>query len=338
VDFALSDEQQLLVDTARQLLERECPPRLLRAHIEDRQVHDSLWTHLRGFAELGRGDCTDLCLFVEELGFVAAPGPFVASAGLFAGLLEALDADSALRDAVAAGEVTGTIAVAGRAGVWSPNDDFVKTFIVDGDLVDHLAVVHALDDDLVVTLLPNPGARDLVEIETLDHSRRMFQWDTSDEIGAAIPCTRAAWQAFADRATTIAAADTVGTARRLFTMALQYAKEREQFDRPIGSFQAIQHKLADMALLIERATAAVHYAAMTVDAADRDRGRAAHVARAAAGAAARRCLNDGIQIHGGIGYTWEHDLHLFLRRATASESFIGPTSWHHDRLAELLFA
>ena len=103
----------------------------------------------------------------------------------------------------------------------------------------------------------------------------------------------------------------VGTARRIFDMALAYAKEREQFDVPIGSFQAIQHKLADMSLALERATAAVHYAAMTVDADDPDRAKACHVAKAAAGEAARRILKDGIQIHGGIGYTWEHDLHLY---------------------------
>ena len=115
----------------------------------------------------------------------------------------------------------------------------------------------------------------------------------------------------------------VGTARRIFDMALAYAKERKQFDVPIGSFQAIQHKLADMSLALERATAAVHYAAMTIDGDDPERGRACHVAKAAAGEAARRILKDGIQIHGGIGYTWEHDLHLYLRRATADEYLLG---------------
>ena len=108
----------------------------------------------------------------------------------------------------------------------------------------------------------------------------------------------------------------VGTARRLFDMALAYAKERVQFDVPIGSFQAIQHKLADV--LARRSSgrrSAVYYAAMAIDADDPDRHRAVHVAKAAAGAAATRAAKDGIQIHGGIGYTWEHDLHLFIRRA-----------------------
>ena len=105
---------------------------------------------------------------------------------------------------------------------------------------------------------------------------------------------------------------------------------------PIGSFQAIQHKLADMSLDVERAWSAVYYAAMTVDAGDPDRHRAVHVAKAAAGEAAKRAAKDGIQIHGGIGYTWEHDLHLFMRRAFATEALLGTTGWHHDRLADLL--
>ena len=118
----------------------------------------------------------------------------------------------------------------------------------------------------------------------------------------------------------------VGTARRIFDMALAYAKERKQFDRPIGSFQAIQHKLADMSLALERATAAVQYAAMTIDAADADRTH--RVPRRPRPPPARRpagSSKDGIQIHGGIGYTWEHDLHLYLRRATADEYLLGTT-------------
>lgn len=339
MDFTLTAEQQLLVDTARQLVAVECPPTLVRAHIDDRRAYEPLWQHLRAFAELGRGDCTDLCLFITELGAVAAPGPFFASAGLFAGLLEAIDADSSLRDAVAAGEVTGTVAVADRAGIWLPNADTEKWYIADADLVHHIAVVDATADDAaVVTLLPNPGPGALVAVDDIDASRRWFRWDTTDELGAAIPCPPDAWSRFADRAHTVFAAELVGTARRLFDMTLEYAKVRVQFDRPIGAFQAIQHKLAEMSLVLERATAAVQYAAMTVDADHPDRNRAGHVAKAAAGSAARRCLRDGIQIHGGIGYTWEHDLHLFLRRATASQYQLGPTAWHHERLADLLFA
>ena len=130
----------------------------------------------------------------------------------------------------------------------------------------------------------------------------------------------------------------VGTARRLFDMTLAYAKERVQFDVPIGSFQAIQHKLADMSLASSGRPRAVYYAAMAIDADDADRDTAPCTwPRPRPARRPRRCAKDGIQIHGGIGYTWEHDLHLFIRRATASEYLLGPTAWHHDRLADLLF-
>ena len=141
-----------------------------------------------------------------------------------------------------------------------------------------------------------------------------------------------------DRVYACAAAELVGTARRLFDMALQYSKQREQFGKVIGSFQAIQHKLAEMSLLIERSAAAVQYSAMTVDANALDRGRACHSAKAAANEAAQRTLRDAMQIHGGVGYTWEHDLHLYLRRATMGTTQYGSTSWHLDRIADLLFA
>jgi alkylation response protein AidB-like acyl-CoA dehydrogenase len=129
----------------------------------------------------------------------------------------------------------------------------------------------------------------------------------------------------------------MGTVRTLLEMTVSYARERVQFDRPIGSFQAVQHKLADVALDRERAEAAVFYAAMCVDAGDADATRAAHVAKAAAGTAARRAAKDAVQIHGGIGFTWEHDLHLFIRRAYTSEFLFGSSQWHHDRLGEMLF-
>jgi alkylation response protein AidB-like acyl-CoA dehydrogenase len=140
-----------------------------------------------------------------------------------------------------------------------------------------------------------------------------------------------------ERATVALAAEMVGTARRLFDMTLAYAKERIQFDVPIGSFQAIQHKLADTSLAVERATAAVQYASMSLDADDGERHRAVHVAKAAAGSAVTRAAKDGHQVFGGIGYTWEHDLHLFTRHAFGSEHWMGTIDWHHDRLAELLF-
>jgi alkylation response protein AidB-like acyl-CoA dehydrogenase len=328
VDFALSPDQELLRDTARQLLQRECPTSLLRAHIEDPAAADPLWEHLRDFAALGDGPLTDLCVFLEETGYVAAPGPFFPTVALFTPFLAAAGHD--LLAPALAGEITGSVAVAGADGVWVANDDRVKTFVPEADRVDWVAVVST---GPTVALVQSPQT---VPVATVDFSRRFFEVDTGSGAGPAQSIDPEAFESVLERATIALAAEMVGTARRLFDMALAYAKERVQFDVPIGSFQAIQHKLADMALDLERATSAVAYAAMAVDAKDADRHRAAHVAKAAAGAAATRAAKDGIQIHGGIGYTWEHDLHLFIRHAYGSEAWMGTSAWHHDRLADLL--
>ncbi len=327
MDFALTDDQVLLRDTARGLLGRECPTSLVRAHIDDPAVAEPLWEHLRGFCGLGSGSAVDLCLFLEETGYVAAPGPFFATVALLAPMLEAAESD--LLDKVLAGEVSGTVAMAGPDGTWAPNAESAKTFVPEADRVDRVVVVAAGPSVAVADRLPARFVR------TIDFSRRLFEVDTA-EVADTRPISAEAVEAAMQRATVGLAAEIVGTCRRLFDMALSYAKERVQFDRPIGSFQAIQHKLADMALDLERAWAAVYYAAMTLDAHDAERFRAVHVAKATAGEAVRRIGKDAPQIHGGIGYTWEHDLHLFIRRAFASEAWLGNTDWHHDRLADLL--
>jgi alkylation response protein AidB-like acyl-CoA dehydrogenase len=330
VDFALTAEQQLLAETSRRLLREQCPTSLVRAVRDDPDAARPLWEHLRGFAALGAGDLTDLCLFLESTGYASAPGPLLASA-LAGRLLAAAGAPEA--DDVAGGTVSATVALAGHDGTWVPNAEAVKTFVLEADRVDLVVVAHDGGRCAVVPVRDVPVRL----VETVDWTRRICEVDTSGvDVGVALdPGTVRAWL---DAAHAAAAAELVGTARRIFDMALSYAKERHQFGVPIGSFQAIQHKLAEMALLLERATAAVHYAAMTVDAAAPDRTRACHVAKAAAGEAARRCVRDGIQVHGGIGYTWEHDLHLFLRRATADGCLLGTSAWHHDRIADLLLA
>jgi len=308
VDFSLTPDQELLRDTGRKLLERECPPALVRAHIEDPSVYEQLWRHLSEYTALGAGPAADLCLFLEETGYAVAPGPFLATTGYTA----LTDDDSA---------TTGTVAL-----VYEPT----QPFVLEADRVERIAVVLPGPSLAIIEAADAPAQF----VATVDYSRRLFTLDLPPIDPRPLdPAVYARWR---DRSFACAAAELVGTARHIFDMTLAYAKERKQFDVPIGSFQAIQHKLADMSLALERATAAVHYAAMTVDGDDPDRARACHVAKAAAGEAARRILKDGIQIHGGIGYTWEHDLHLYLRRATADEYLFGTTGWHLDRLAELL--
>jgi alkylation response protein AidB-like acyl-CoA dehydrogenase len=305
VDFSLSDDQQLLRDTARKLIERECPPVLVRAHIDDPDAYQPLWRHLSEYIALGNGPATDACLFLEQTGYAAAPGPFLATM-VYAGLID----DGAI----------GTVVLAG---------DPTMRFTLEADRVERIALVRPGPRVSVV----DASSASLEFVPTVDFSRRLFTVSATGRDTPLDPDALAAWR---DRAHALLAAEMVGVARRIFDMALEYAKQRYQFEQPIGSFQAIQHKLAEMSLALERSTAAVYYAAMTVDAGDADRTRACHVAKAAAGEAARRILKDGIQVHGGIGYTWEHDLHLYLRRATGDEYLLGTTGWHLDRLADLV--
>jgi len=311
VDFTLSDEQHLLRDSARTLLRKECPTSVVRAAFDDPATAARLTNVLQEWTQLADGPLVDLCLFVEETGAVVAPGAFFATAALYRPLATVAGLEPA---------ATGTVVI----------DTGDEPLVLDAGHVDDMLVVRA--DNTVARV----ADATITPRATIDLSRVTATVDVHDtsDVRTVDAGALADWRA---RASVALAAEMVGTARTLLQMSIEYAKERVQFDKPIGSFQAIQHKLADMALVWERAWSAVYYAAMTFDANDDDRLRASHVAKAAAGEAATRCARDGIQVHGGIGYTWEHDLHLFLRRAYGSEHLLGTTASHHDQLATLLF-
>jgi alkylation response protein AidB-like acyl-CoA dehydrogenase len=314
MDFTLTPEQELLRDSARSLLTKECPTSLVRAHADDPGAAGPLWKHLREWTELGAGPLVDLCLFLEETGAVLAPGPFFATTALYAPLLAAAGAEP--------GVGVGTVAL--------PEHPYV----IEAERADVVAIVEPDPSGPRVRLLERPPAR---FVATIDSSRRLYSIVASGGGEAmpinGVPIAGAALEGVLARAYVALAAELMGTVRWLFDTTLAYAKARVQFDRPIGSFQAIQHKLANMALVSEQAWSAVYYAAMTIDADDPELHRAAHVAKVMAGDAAKLNAKDAIQIHGGIGYTWEHDLHLYIRRAYASEYLLGTSDWHRDRLA-----
>lgn len=331
MDFTLTDEQELVRTTARSLLANECPSTLVRAHEADPRVATDLFDrHLRDWVPLGDGPLVDLCLFLEETGAALTPGPFLCTTAMFVPMLRLLDDPQA--GAAAAGEITGTVAMAGRSGQWEVSDDPVRTFVLEVDRVDRVAIVG-----------PGPAVQ-VVDVEeltrrpvaTLDTTRRVFELDVTTS-GSGVAVDGDGLARVIDRATVALAAELVGTARWLVETTVAYSREREQFGRPIGSFQGLQFEMVDLALDQERALAAVYYAAMALDADDPDARRATHVAKAAAGTAARHASRTGMQIHGGVGYTWEHDLHLYLRRAYGSDDLLGDAAHHHDRLAALLF-
>jgi alkylation response protein AidB-like acyl-CoA dehydrogenase len=137
-------------------------------------------------------------------------------------------------------------------------------------------------------------------------------------------------------ATTALSLSTVAASRAIFEMTLEYTKDRQQFGVPIGSFQAVKHRMADVYLAVERASALAYFAALTIAEDDDRRAVATSMAKSAAGQCQRLVVRDGLQLHGGIGYTWEHDLHFLLKRAKASDLLFGSDAAHRAQLAELL--
>jgi len=320
LDFRLTDEQQALRTSARELLARECPPSLARARYDDpAAAADALWRHITssGWTAItvpesqgGLGlSVIELCLVLEECGRALAPVPLWETAGLLVPLLRDIG-DTERLTAVAAGELTGTAVTSDGLAPEAHTVDVIGVADADG----RTRVVPAADVSPQV-------------LDSLDRTRVLCTVE-----GAGPPAAEGP----RDEATIALCAETVGVARHLLETTVSYAKVREQFGVPIGSFQAVKHKLADVLLDVERASAATYYAAMCVAAGHADTSRATCVAKAAAGDASRHAAKEAIQIHGGIGFTWEHDLHLYIRRVYANEPLLGGSTESRARLATLL--
>jgi alkylation response protein AidB-like acyl-CoA dehydrogenase len=320
----------------------------------DHSVASQPWSALKQWVSVADGSMADLCLFLEEAGAVLLPGPFFATTSLFMPLLRSIsssaggdiagggstssDGSAQVADLLAeasAGKLTGTVALAGADSRWEVNDGPIKSFVPEAERVDLIALVSGGANSASVTLFRSEDVA-IRPVGTIDPSRRLAEVDASGAapilepmgIGANIVDDLLA------RGCTALSAELMGTTRWLLDTTITYASNRRQFGKPIGSFQAIKHKLADVALLHEQAWSSVYYAAMCIDANDPARRRSAHVAKVMASHAAIRCAKEAIQIHGGVGYTWEHDLHLYLRRAFATEDILGTSDWHLDRLAD----
>jgi alkylation response protein AidB-like acyl-CoA dehydrogenase len=367
MDLEFTELQLELRDTARAVLVTACPQSLVRGVYEGTAGWDQLWTTVceldwpgLGLPEaeggLGLG-LVEVGVLVEELGRVAAPGPFLATVTQFVPAVRATGSSFRLAE-VAGGGCTGALAVA-ESGRWEPEAATAsaepvgggwrlhgtKSHVLDGGSADEVIVITRAGDGSGIGVFAVPGAAVATRSPpTMDPTMPLA---TVDLEGAEVDGERvlvepgdprgAEMVALAlDESTVAMALSTVATCRAIFEEAVAYAKARHQFGRPIGSFQAIKHRLADCFLAVERASALAWFATLTIAEQDPRRPLAVAMAKAAAGDCAQLLARDGLQLHGGIGFTWEHDLHFLLKRAVTGDLLFGGAAFHRARAARIL--
>ena len=365
MDLELDEDQQALARSVRSVLGSAWPAAALRRCVETGAGADELWPTLVSldwpalgidgrFGGMGYGPI-EAALVHEECGRVALAGPFFATAALFAPLVGALaTAEQAGRwlPAVAAGRATGTASLGElRRGDGAPGVEAVAVgdgWRLDGTLrgvieptTDHLVVVATSDLGAQVFVVDGAAARS-EPVRSVDGSRRLA---TVALDGVVVgeeavlgtpgdPSTAARLDAAVDHAVTALAADLVGTCATILDLTLDHARTREQFGVKIGSFQALKHRLADAFIGLEAARASVRVAALALAEDDPRRPVAASSALALAGDCAQRITREGIQVLGGVGFTWEHDMHLYVKRALGSSVLLGTPEHHRQRVAD----
>jgi alkylation response protein AidB-like acyl-CoA dehydrogenase len=375
VDFGLSEDQELLQQSAREFLARECPPSVVRqaagsphglSETLERKIVEMGWPGLlvpEPHGGLGLG-VLDMAILLCEFGRSVVPGPFLFSALLAtAAIVRAGDRAQKknLLPRLAAGEVTATFAFLeaddhiGPAGIRCRARRSGSGFRLSGE---KLFVPYAEAADVLVVACRTAGSDGapgitlfLVDrhapglavraLETIDRTRRVFEVQfrnvevEHDQILGGVGRGWSTIEAVLDLGGVGLAADGLGGSERVLEMAVEYSKTREQFGRPIGSFQAIKHMAAEMAADIEPARSLLWYAAHAQDALPRHASRAASMAKAALCEIYSRSSNRAVQMHGGIGFTWEHDLHFWFKRAKWNELAFGDPSFHRARVADL---
>jgi len=359
MDFGLSEDQVLLKDTIRRWLDAECPPTRVRAIMESDTGHDpGLW---EGLAQLGipglnvpaaHGgsglELLDAALAAEELGSACTPGPFLACALATSALVASGDRDAQTRwlPRIAHGQAIVTLALGEEGDEWDAARLATrarggaltgrKPLVPFGAVAD--AILVAAQDDAGPGLwLVERGAPGLevTALSGVDMTRRVAAVELAGAPATRITGGRAAIDRARDAGLVLLAADAYGGARRCLDMTVKYALTREQFGQPIGAFQAVKHQLADLAAELEPALSLWWYAAHAHDhVADRAERHAA-IAKAHLTDLYDRTTRVTTELHGGIGFTWEFDLHLWFRRAVFDRAFLGEATYHRQRAAEL---
>jgi alkylation response protein AidB-like acyl-CoA dehydrogenase len=356
MQFGLSESQESLKNSAREFFAGECPSAEMRRLIEtDTAYDDALWSKLtqqgytgivfpEEYGGIGLGK-VELLLLMEEAGRALLPGPFFSTVVLAGCVLEAVGTLAHKKKYLAPicrGEVRSTVAMVEADASWNPRDIHLtahggkltgeKLFVSDAAIADFILVV-ARNGVFVV----DSKARGLTisPMSAMDLTRKLyvveFRETPAEKVGAIVNLSRAF-----DIATAALAAELVGGMQRTLDITVEYAKTRKQFGKAIGTFQAVQHQCADMYLETESSRSAVYYAGWALEENSPDAAVAVSIAKMYASDAARTVGNRGIQIHGGMGFTWENDLHLYYRRAKASETAFGDATFHRERIASMV--
>ena len=310
----------------------------------------------------------DLVVLMEEMGRAVMPGPYLATALLGGAAIREAGLASQRQEylpRIAAGELKATLAATESNARWdasgvtmaaqSSRAGFTlsgsKLFVPDAHLADIIIVATrtrygmTMEDGVSLFAVPKDVAGLSISLmPSIDETRKLCEVRLDN---VALPHTaligelHEGWRALArvyDGAAVALAAEMCGGAQRVLEMTVDYAKLREAFGKPIGSYQGVKHKCADVLVEVENAKSLTYYAAWAVDEKQADAPLAVSMAKAYASDAGRKVSNAGIQLHGGIGMTWEHDLHLYMKRAKASEVAFGDATWHRERVASLLAA
>jgi alkylation response protein AidB-like acyl-CoA dehydrogenase len=376
MNFGFNDEQELLRSTARKFFENECGSDTVRRLMETPEgISPDLWTKLaeqgwlglvypEAYDGMGLG-LVDLVVLMEEMGRAVVPGPYF-SAVLLGGLAIAEAGSEAQKKEwlpkIAAGDRRVALAwmepsaQLGPAGVTLTAVEKggkytlsgTKLFVHDAHTADALVVAArtrpgAGADGVSLFLLPK-GTKGLevTLLPTMDQTRKLCEVALSDvTVGsdALLGAAGAGWAPLArvlDRATVALCAEMCGGAQKVLDMTVEYAKIRQAFGRPIGSYQGVKHRAADMLVDVENSKSITYYAAWALDEGAAEAPLAVSLAKAYVSDAYRRVAAAGIQLHGGIGFTWEHDLHLYFKRAKGSEFTFGDATHHRERVAQLV--
>ncbi len=364
LDF--SEDQKQLKEQARRLFADKCPPAAVRAVLDGKDTHDrALWKNMaelgflgtaipEEFGGLGIGHL-ELCVVAEELGRSLAPVPMSSSIYLAAEFLRLAGTDAQKRkylSKLASGELIGTFAHAERAGTVSPRSieasvargalTGAKLPVPDGGIAD-FAVVSArtgAGDEIGLFLvdLAGPGVQ-RETVRTIDPTRQHASIRFDNAPAEPLGAPGEGWRILSDvmdRAAVLVAFEQIGGADRALEMARDYALERFAFGRQIGTFQAIKHMLADMYVAATLARSNAYYAAWALSTDAGELAEAAASARVSATQAFQLCAKNNIQVHGGMGFTWEYDCHLYYRRSNLLALSLGGLSSWEDKLIDSL--